>query len=510
MSGPEERILILGAGLAGLSAALAAAAEGRRALVVASEPLLAGASSVWAQGGLAAALSPDDTPEAHARDTVAAGSGLVDPAAALALARLGPEVVQRLADFGAPFDRDERGRFIQALEAAHSRARVAKVGGDGAGRAIMEAVVAAVRRTPNIEVLEGWRVGRLLRNANGSVVGCLATRGSSSLSLLGSAVILCLGGCGGLFAVTTNPKGVLGAGMALAADAGAVIADPEFVQFHPTAIDVGLDPAPLATEALRGEGALLVNSAGERFMSRIDPRGELAPRDVVARGIHRERAAGRGAFLDARGAVGAHFPEAFPAVFAACMGAGVDPRREPIPVAPAAHYHMGGVEADLEGRTSVAGLYAAGECASTGVHGANRLASNSLLEAAAVGHAAGRRAAAEGGERGAPTPAQPLANLGPETLLVLRRALSRDGGVERCGAGLTRLLGAIHALKEPQAQAQELIAAELLVTGALGRKESRGGHARSDHPRLGEPRRTRLVLSQEGTFVPAPPERVLS
>jgi len=489
-----DGVLIVGAGLAGLSAALAAARAGRRALVLSAAPMGEGCSSAWAQGGMAAALSPDDDPTLHARDTIAAGAGLVDPAMAELLAEEGPAAVRRLADLGAPFDRDGEGRFLQSLEAAHSRARVARVGGDGAGRAIMLAVVAAVRANPLIELREGVEARALVQDASGRVRGVLAAKIGELTEILAPATVLATGGLGGLYAVTTNPPEVRGRGLALAALAGASLSDPEFVQFHPTAIDIGRDPAPLATEALRGEGATLVDARGAPFMTRYDPRGDLAPRDVVARGIHRQRAEGQGAFLDARAAVGAHFPAEFPAVFAACMDAGIDPREQPIPVAPAAHYHMGGIVTDAEGRTSLPGLYAAGECASTGVHGANRLASNSLLEAAVFGARAGTAAAQDRAPAARILPAEPVGALPPEARLALRRGMSRDAGVVRDAAGLSRLLSEIEALDRAHGCTVETVAAALVASCALERRESRGGHYRADYPQTIAPRRTVLTI----------------
>ena len=344
---------------------------------------------------MAAALRAGDTPELHAADTLAAGDGLCDPAAVEILTREAPDAVRRLADLGAPFDRADDGDFAQGLEAAHSRARVAKVGGDGAGLAIMEAVIAAVRAAPHIAVREGVRVRALLQDDTGRVCGVVVEQDGAVREIVAPATLLATGGVGGLYAVTTNPRSARGEGLAMAALAGARIDGAEFVQFHPTAIAIAADPAPLATEALRGDGATLIGSNGRPFMRRYDPAGDLAPRDVVARAIAAELRAGRGAFLDARAAVGEAFPEHFPAVFALCMAAGIDPRRQPIPVVPAAHYHMGGVVTDAHGATTLPGLYAAGEVASTGVHGANRLASNSLVEAAVYGRRAGVAAAAE-------------------------------------------------------------------------------------------------------------------
>ncbi|HEX4741906.1 MAG TPA: L-aspartate oxidase [Caulobacteraceae bacterium] len=473
-------VLVIGAGLAGLSAALAAAP--RRALVLSPVPLGEGCASAWAQGGMAAALADDDDPALHAADTCAAGAGLCEPQAVRILTTEGPDAVRALAALGAPFDRRADGSFAQSLEAAHSLPRVARVGGDGAGRAIMTAVIAAARAADHVEVREGVHALALITDTQGRVHGVLARAGGSLVEIHAPAVVLASGGVGGLYAVTTDPAAVRGEGLAMAAMAGAEILDPEFVQFHPTAIDIGSDPAPLATEALRGEGARLIDGAGVPFMSRYHPAAELAPRDVVARAIEAERRAGRGAFLDARAPLIADVAHEFPAVFAACMSGGVDPRRRPIPVLPAVHYHMGGIVTDLTGATTLPGLFAAGECAATGVHGANRLASNSLLEAAVFGARAGRAArdAAHVSCRTA-TPAAPP-DLPEATLLDLRRRMSQDVGVVRDAAGLTRLLAWLSAAEAVCGPALPLTAARLVAEGALARRESRGAHFRADHP----------------------------
>lgn len=489
-----DGVLVIGAGLAGLSAALAAAR--RHSLLLSAAPLGEACSSAWAQGGMAAALAADDAPRLHAADTLAAGAGLCDPAAVEVLTREGPDAVRRLAALGAPFDRLPDGGFAQSLEAAHGRPRVARVGGDGAGRAIMAAVIAAVRAEPRIEVRENVRVRRLITDRAGRVRGALAEDASRQLiEIIAPATVLATGGLGGLYAVTTTPRALKGEGMALAALAGATIADAEFVQFHPTAMALATDPAPLATEALRGEGARLINADGRPFMARYHAAAELAPRDVVARAIAAEQRAGRGAFLDARGAVGAAFPHEFPAVFAAAMAAGLDPRLAPIPVAPAAHYHMGGVETDADGRTSLGGLYAAGECAATGAHGANRLASNSLLEAAVFGARAGRAAAAAADPGTAPSHAEPAPDLPEAALQTLRAAMSRDAGVVRDAPGLRRLLAEIAGLEAAHGRALPLVAARLVAEGALARRESRGAHFRTDYPGQVEPTRSRATLA---------------
>ena len=475
--------LIIGGGLAGLSAALEAAP--RKVLVVTPAPLLEACSSAWAQGGVAAALAVDDAPALHAADTAAAGAGLVEAGVTGILTGDGRATVEWLASLGAPFDRDAAGGFAVSLEAAHSHPRVARVGGDGAGRAILSALVAAVRAAPHIEIWKEARLRGLIQDAGGRVRGALIERGAPGsrqmVEVLAPAVVMATGGAGGLFGRTTTPAALLGEGMALAYGAGAKILDPEFVQFHPTAIDVGLDPMPLATEALRGEGARLIDRHG-RFLLGAAADADLQPRDVVARAVHVAGALGRGAFLDCRAAIGAAFPEAFPAVFAACMRAGLDPRETPIPVAAAAHYHMGGIAAGPDGRTNLPGLFAVGECAATGVHGANRLASNSLLEAAAFGRRTGRAAAAGTSGSGAilPTPVAP--DLAPEALQTLRETMSRCVGVVRDAAGLSEALAVMAQLEAGAPGALPLVTARLIAEAAQARCESRGGHFRSDYP----------------------------
>lgn len=471
--------LIIGGGLAGLSAALEAAP--RHTLLVTPSPLLQACSSAWAQGGVAAALRDDDSPVLHARDTEVAGAGLVDPEAARLLTEAGSATVEWLASLGAPFDRDANGRFQLSLEAAHARPRVARVGGDGAGRAILSALVTAVRAADHIKVWEDGRLRGLSQDASGRVVGALIERAGRLVEVRAAAVVLATGGVGGLYAVTTNPSALRGEGLALAAEIGAEVLDPEFVQFHPTAIDIGLDPAPLATEALRGAGARLIDGAGEFLLGQAED-ADLAPRDAVARAVHQARFEGRGAFLDARRAVGDAFPERFPAVFAACLRAGFDPRETPIPVAAAAHYHMGGIAADADGRTSLPGLQAVGECAATGVHGANRLASNSLLEAAAFGRRAGRTAAEAELSSRAVLPALPATDLPGPALAELRAAMTTHCGVVRDAKGLGALVRLIDGLERAHPRAPALSAAGLIARAALGRHESRGGHFRSDFP----------------------------
>jgi len=491
--------LIVGGGLAGLSAALEAARAGAKVLVVTPEPLLNACSSAWAQGGMAAALTAADSAELHAKDTEAAGAGLVKPDATRALTAAGRETVEWLAALGAPFDRDAEGGFVVSLEAAHSVARVARVGGDGAGRAILSAVVAAVRAEKQIEVWDDARLKGLAQDEDGRVVGAVVARGDRLVEITATAVVLATGGAGGLFAATTTPAALKGEGLALAARAGAEILDPEFVQFHPTAIDVGLDPAPLATEALRGEGARLIDGAGQ-FLLGAEDDADLKPRDVVARAVHAARSDGRGAYLDARTAIGEAFPHEFPAVFAACMRSGLDPRVSPIPVMAACHYHMGGIAADADGRTTVAGLYAVGECAATGVHGANRLASNSLLEAATFGRRAGAAVAGKTGG-GRPLPVVVSPDLPEAAMADLRTAMTAHAGVVRDANGLSNLIALIDQLESRHGAAASLLSARLIAQAALDRRESRGGHYRADYPQTDTAaEHTRIRLAQPATL----------
>ena len=480
----QAPILIVGGGLAGLFCALKLAP--RRVAVLTPGSIDEGAASFWAQGGVAAAVLDTDSPERHAEDTLKAGAGIVDAEVTLGMAREARARIEDLLSYGVPFDRAD-GKFTPSREAAHSERRIVRVKGDTAGRAIMETLVAAVRATPSIELFEGFSAQELLTH-DGRVIG-LRARGRDGLlhDFLSTATVLATGGIGHLYRVTTNPKEARGIGLAMAARAGALVADAEFVQFHPTAIDIGVDPAPLATESLRGEGAIIVDRFGHRFMAEIDPAAELAPRDIVARGVFASIAAGGGAFLDARAAVGAEFPARFPTVYASCMAGGVDPVTAPIPIAPAAHYHMGGVASDVRGRTSLAGLWAAGEVASTGVHGANRLASNSLLEAVVFA----ARIASDIGEQSletAPASASTPDEAGaPDQGLVdeLRDVMARDVGVIRDEVGLTRAARAILRIEAAtnHAQLRNMALTALLVTSAaLARRESRGAHFRSDFP----------------------------
>jgi L-aspartate oxidase len=497
------RVIIVGAGLGGLYAALNLAPQ--PVLMISPEVLGQGASSAWAQGGIAAAMASADSPEAHAADTMRAGAGTVDPTVAASVTAEARAHILDLTALGTPFDRDAAGAYVLSREAAHGMARVVRVRGDQAGREIMASLIAEVRRTESIQVVKGI-VAVGLEVVRGRVVGVwVAADGSAPVLLRGSAVLLAGGGSGGLYALTTNPPRIRGQVIGMAARAGAVISDAEFVQFHPTAIDCGEDPAPLATEALRGEGATLINRDGTRFMVPLHPDAELAPRDVVARAIFAETQAGRRPMLDVRS-----MPDLalrFPAVYESCRRAGIDPTLQPIPVAAAAHYHMGGIDVTSTGRSSLPGLWACGEASATGLHGANRLASNGLLEALVYA----RRAAKDILQGLALPVAVPAVALNPvaggsdldEGLIrALRQMMTAHVGVIRNAEGLLTALREI-AVLEARANGNLLFlnmtaTATLIAAAALLRQESRGAHCRSDFPAVDpcQARRSRLTLSK--------------
>ncbi|MGA7328737.1 MAG: L-aspartate oxidase [Rhodomicrobium sp.] len=507
-----RRVLVIGGGLAGLFTALKLAPL--PVTILSPRPLGEGASSAWAQGGIAAAIGEGDTAERHAADTIAAGAGLTNPTMAHLVAAEAAERIEDLLSYGVPFDRDLEGKLRLSREAAHSARRIVRVNGDQAGKAIMAALITAVGSTSSISVLENVRAVDLV-SKRGRVIGVYARQSGTAThaSFLGAcAVVLATGGVGQLYRLTTNPKEANGSGLAMAARAGAVVADPEFVQFHPTAFDIGRDPAPLASEAIRGDGALLINGRGERFMLPVHAAAELAPRDVVARAVHSEIAQCRGAFLDCRAL---NLEKAFPAACQFCREAGIDPLTQPIPIAPAAHYHMGGVLTDARGRTSHSGLWACGEVACTGVHGANRLASNSLLEAVVFAARAAHDIEAQASQW--PAVADEIkvedhrdlsledAPTAPEAIELLRNVMTAQLGVTRSESSLRAALVALQGmLAGPlSAELKDMITCALFITvGALKRRESRGAHARTDYPRTldGVPRHTHLTLTEVRAF----------
>lgn len=508
------RVVIVGAGLGALYAALRLAP--RPVVVVSPETLGAGASSAWAQGGVAAAMDVRDTAASHAHDTEIAGAGIVDHDVATRVTEAAREHILALTRIGAPFDRTPEGGYVLSREAAHSFARVVRVRGDQAGREIMQALIAEVRATPSVQILEG-AMATGLETEGGRVTGLRITSsgpvGSAPILLNGPAYLLAGGGSGGLFALTTNPPRIRGQVIGMAARAGAVIADAEFVQFHPTAIDTGEDPAPLATEALRGEGAVLINRDGERFMLNVHPDAELAPRDIVARAIFAQSQAGLRPMLDTRAVLGKRILTEFPAVTEACIRAGLDPVHAPIPVAAAAHYHMGGIEADASGRTSLTGLWVCGEASSTGLHGANRLASNGLLEALVYADLCARDIDASCRT----SPDQPAASIDvrfegtsdqpdPGAMAELRRTMTDCVGVVRDATGLRHALRTIARLEATAGGSASFLnmtaTATLIAAAAWLREESRGGHFRTDfpNPRPELAHRSRMTLADALTL----------
>lgn len=461
-------MIIIGTGVAGLMAALAAAPA--PVTIIDPTPFGMGAASWLSQGGMAAAIGEDDTIELHIADTLKAGAGMCDATAVARVITAGPRIVEKLLDLGVKFDRQLDGRLALGLEAAHSRKRILHGGGDSTGATIMRALVAQVKNCPSISVLQATAERILVGDAG--VEGVQCSRNGEAFNLADHRVMLATGGIGGLFLYSTNPSGAIGQGLMLAMAAGAVLKDLEFIQFHPTALAVARTPLPLVSEAVRGEGARLVDETGDYFMRGHD----LAPRDVVARAVFSHLAQGHRTFLDVS-AFAQRFAMRFPTVHAACLQAGIDPCTNPIPIQPAAHYHMGGVLVDEFGRTSVEGLYAAGEVACTGLHGANRLASNSLLEAAVCGWESGR-IMAEQTEK----PAQKLPILAlppaPQPVLV-REIMTTQCGVLRSKTGLEQAVEHLSVLQTDNPAAGLALK---IAEAALNRSHSVGAHSRIDDP----------------------------
>ncbi|SDY11657.1 L-aspartate oxidase [Micromonospora pattaloongensis] len=498
-------VVVVGSGIAGLTAALHLREAGLHVTVVTKVNIDDG-STRWAQGGIAAVLDPLDSADAHATDTEIAGVGLCDPRAVRTLVEEGPTRLRELIRLGAEFDRNSDGSLMLTREGGHRANRIVHAGGDATGAEVQRALHAAVRRDPWIRLVEHALVLDLLRDRDGRACGVtLHVLGEGSEdgvgAVLARAVVLATGGMGQIFAATTNPAVSTGDGVALAMRAGAAVTDLEFVQFHPTALVVPAGGAqqPLVSEALRGEGAHLVDGDGKRFMVGQHPLAELAPRDVVAKGIHRVLIADGvdRVHLDARHLGGAFLEQRFPTIVASCRAAGIDPVTELIPVTPAAHYASGGVRTDLSGRTSIPGLYACGEVACTGVHGANRLASNSLLEGLVFS-----RRIADDIARDLPAQSDPAPGdddrvgwaADPATRPALQRAMTRGAGVLRSAeslaasaAELVRLGTETAAARTASWEAANLLTvASALVAAAYARQETRGCHWREDFPTAGD------------------------
>jgi L-aspartate oxidase len=485
----RTRFLIIGSGVAGLHTAWRAAEHGDVLLL--TKRTLFDSSTAYAQGGIAAALGAGDSPELHRRDTLAAGDALCDSAAVDVLVNEGPARVRELFAAGAHFDLDPGGSFTLGREAAHSAARIVHANGDRTGAEVASTLIKRVRAASRVKVLERSRALDLIVH-DGACVGARVSHEGAALEILADATVLATGGCGQVYRYTTNPQVATGDGFALAHRAGVELGDMEFVQFHPTALDTPETPLKLISEAVRGEGAILVNDRGERFMAGRHELAELAPRDVVAREVFRERHDGHRVYLDAT-AMGAEFAVRFPGIFAICMARGIDPRTERIPVTPAAHYMMGGIVTDLAGRSSAPRLYACGEVANTGVHGANRLASNSLLEGLVFAERVARDMAGV-----TPLATEPPAGTWRVPLLrdrgaaqvaatAVRDTMWEHAGIARAEAGLRTCLADLDTIEArlPEGATEEanlVDTGRLIVRSALMRDESRGGHFRSDYP----------------------------
>ena len=486
----RARVLVIGSGIAGLQTAWRASDHGEVAVL--TKRTLKDSATAYAQGGIAAALGAGDSPELHKTDTLAAGAALCDAAAVEVLVAEGPARVRELASAGAQFDTDDAGRFTLGREAAHSRKRIVHAKGDQTGAEVARALIARVQERANIQVLETARALDLIVE-QGRCCGVRANVGGRAIEIIADATVLATGGCGQLYRHTTNPQVATGDGYAIAHRAGATLADMEFVQFHPTALETSENPLALISEAVRGEGATLLNDRGTRFMSKRHKLAELAPRDIVAREIFREQQTGSRVWLDAR-KMGRAFGRRFPGILQLCLNRGIDPRRELIPVTPAAHYMMGGIITDLAGRSSLERLYACGEVSRTGVHGANRLASNSLLEGLVFAERVARDAVNQPKLPRVPRrgdwEVETLRDRGAAQVAAeeIRRVMWEHAGISRDAKGLTAARKSLEALRsrltgDMTEELNMVDTAQLIVASALKRKESRGGHFRRDFPK---------------------------
>tara|TARA_B100001027_G_scaffold155575_1_gene109451 strand:+ start:867 stop:2480 length:1614 start_codon:yes stop_codon:yes gene_type:complete len=489
-------VVIVGGGVAGLTTALNLAP--RKVCIITKSTLGVNTSSMWAQGGIAAAVGINDSVKSHIEDTVATAKGLADENVIVKVVSDAENIISDLESFGVNFDKNDDGSFDLGLEAAHSSNRIVRSKGDSSGIEIMRGLIEKVRESHNITVLENVSIDSIMSENNTihGVIGRLVQDNvpDNHVVIESSNVVLATGGLGGIFANTTNPRSSYGEGIALAAQAGAVLTDMEFIQFHPTGLDFGLDPTPLATEAIRGDGAYLVNQNEERFMLGIHPENELAPRDLVAQNLFKQIEKGNSVFLDCR-KISNEFETKYPQVASYCQAAGLNPKIDLLPILPVAHYHIGGVKTDLEGKTSIEGLWCCGEVAATGIHGANRLASNSLLESMVFGRIVAKNINS--------LPIKKVNKINPDFIRMhkektknrirakkyiwqLRSSMMRNIGIVRNHSSIIRGLHDILKIERESkglsAKLNDMIlVSKFIIIGAYLRKESRGCHLRSDY-----------------------------
>jgi len=489
-------VVIVGGGVAGLTTALNLAP--RKVCIITKSTLGVNTSSMWAQGGIAAAVGINDSVKSHIEDTVATAKGLADENVIVKVVSDAENIISDLESFGVNFDKNDDGSFDLGLEAAHSSNRIVRSKGDSSGIEIMRGLIEKVRESHNITVLENVSIDSIMSENNTihGVIGRLVQDNvpDNHVVIESSNVVLATGGLGGIFANTTNPRSSYGEGIALAAQAGAVLTDMEFIQFHPTGLDFGLDPTPLATEAIRGDGAYLVNQNEERFMLGIHPENELAPRDLVAQNLFKQIEQGNSVFLDCR-KISNEFETKYPQVASYCQAAGLNPKIDLLPILPVAHYHIGGVKTDLEGKTSIEGLWCCGEVAATGIHGANRLASNSLLESMVFGRIVAKNINS--------LPIKKVNKINPDFIRMhkektknrirakkyiwqLRSSMMRNIGIVRNHSSIIRGLHDILKIERESkglsAKLNDMIlVSKFIIIGAYLRKESRGCHLRSDY-----------------------------
>ena len=492
-------VVIVGGGVAGLTVALNLAP--RKVCVITKNSLGVNTSSSWSQAGIAASIDKDDSNQQHLDDTLKTAKGLADETVVKKIVSESSNAIKDLENIGVQFDKNPDGSFNLGLEGAHSHKRIVGSKGDSSGIEIMRGLINEVKQSEHITILENVSIDSIMHEDNTiyGVIGRFTNQNipNNHVVIQSSHIVLATGGLGGIFANTTNPRSSYGEGIALAAQVGATLTDMEFVQFHPTGLDFGLDPTPLATEAIRGAGAHLVNQNNERFMLGVHPEVELAPRDIIAQNIFQQLDRGNSVFLDCRNNIGGNFELQFPQVHSYCVKAEIDPAKDLMPIIPVAHYHIGGVKTDLTGRTSVAGLWCCGEVAATGVHGANRLASNSLLEALVFGKIVAQEINKEPFKQQSDIVSSSFIKTYKEKtrskirakkfIWQLRSTMMRNLGIVRNQSsilkGLTEIIRIERESRGLSAKLNDMIlVSKFIIVGAMKRVESRGCHLRYDYP----------------------------